>query len=171
MREKFTALSIPVEEAYYLQPFREGRISTPAAKKPPHVTVYSPFKEMDFVSKQILQELTDLFASFDQFAFTVKNTGRFSDIGVLYLTVEPSESFQVLSQAIQRKYQELEPFIPVPILHVTLAMVENIDEIEKEFYKEYGDRLPIHVIGKEVCLYEKLENTWYKRESFSLSVK
>ena len=101
----------------------------------------------------------------------VKNTGRFSDIGVLYLTVEPSESFQVLSQAIQRKYQELEPFIPDPILHVTLAMVENIDEIEKEFYKEYGDRLPIHVIGKEVCLYEKLENTWYKRESFSLSVK
>jgi len=169
MREKFTALSIPIEEAYFLQPFREQHISTPAAKKPPHVTVYSPFKEMDFVNKQMLQELINLFASFNQFAFTLKNTGRFSDIGVLYLAVEPSEPFQELSQAVQRKYPELEPFISEPILHVTLARVKDIDKVEKEFHDEYGNQLPIRAVGKEVFLYEKLENIWYKRASFSLS--
>ncbi len=169
MRDKFTALSIPVEEAYFLQPFRERHISTPAAKKPPHVTVYSPFKEMDFVNKQMLQELTDVFASFDQFAFTLKSTGHFSGIGVLYLTVEPSERFQELSQAVQRKYPEIEPFISEPILHVTLARVKDMDSVEKEFHLEYGNQPPIQAIAKEICLYEKYDNVWHKRNNFRLS--
>ena len=162
---------MPVEEAYFLQPFREQHISTPAAKKPPHITIYSPFIEMALVDKQVIQELTEIFTSFHQFEFTLKGTGRFSDIGVLYLSVGPAEPFKTLSQVIQKKYPELQPFITDPILHVTLARVKDVDEAEKEFYKEYGDRLPIHAIGKEVCLYEKLEDTWYKRENFPLSVK
>ena len=171
MRERFTALSIPVYEAFFVQPFREQHILTPAAKKPPHVTIYSPFLEMALVEEQVIQELTEIFSSFCQFEFTLKGTGRFSDIGVLYLSVEPAEPFKASSRAIQKKYPKLQPFISDPILHVTLARVKNIDEVEIEFYKEYGDQLPIHAIGKEVCLYEKLENTWYKRENFSLSVK
>ena len=171
MREKFTALSIPVEEAFFVQPFREQHIFTPAAKKPPHVTIYSPFFEMEFVDERVCQELTEVFSSFRQFEFTLKGTGRFSDIGILYLSVEPAEPFKTISQVIQKKYTKLQPFISDPILHVTLARVKNIDEVENEFHKEHGNRLPIHATGKEVCLYEKLENTWYKRESFSLSVK
>ena len=171
MRERFTALSIPVEEAYFLQPFREQHILTPAAKKPPHVTVYSPFIEMEFVSEQVIQNLTDTIASFDQFSYTLKSTGHFSDIGVLYLSVEPSETFQALSQAIQKKFPDLKPLFSEPILHVTLARVKDINTVEKAFYQEYGDQLPIHAIGKEVCLYEKYENTWHKRKTFSLSSK
>jgi len=171
MKEKFTALSVPVEEVFFLQPFREQHIFTPAVKKPPHITIYSPFKEMPFVNEQVLQELKDLFASFDQFTYTIKRTGRFSDIGVLYLSVEPPESFHALSHAIQKKYPEIEPFISDPILHITLARVKDVDSVEKEFHQEYGDKLPIQAIGKEVCLYEKLDNVWYKRESFSLSIK
>lgn len=169
MRERFTALSIPVEEAFFLQPFRERHIFTPAAKKMPHVTVYSPFKEMDLATGQVIQDLMEMFASFEQFTYTLKSTGRFSDIGVLYLTVSPSEPFQALSQSVQRKYPEIEPFISDPILHVTLARVKDMDTVEKEFYQAYGDRLPIQAIAKEVCLYEKLDNTWCKRESFALT--
>ncbi len=171
MKDKFTALSMPIDEVLFVQPFREQHIFTPAAKKPPHITIYSPFLEMEFVNKQVIQELTEVFSSFCQFEFTMKGTGRFSDIGVLYLSVEPFKPFKTLSQTIQKKYPELKPYISDPILHVTLARVRNIDDAEKEFYKEYGDRLPIHAIGKEVCLYEKLENTWYKRESFLFSLK
>ncbi len=169
MKEKFTALSMPVKEAFFLQLFREQHIFTPAAKKPPHITVYSPFTEMDNVNKQVLQELTYMFASFSQFTYTLKGTGRFSDIGILYLSLEPSEPFQALSHAVQKKYTEIKPFILDPILHVTLARAKDIDSIEKEFYQKYGNQLPIQAIGKEVCLYEKLDNIWYKRESFSLS--
>jgi len=168
MRERFTALSIPVEEAYFLQPFRERYILTPAAKKPPHITVYSPFKEMDLVNRQVIQDLNEVFTSFEQFTYTLKGTGRFPDIGVLYLTVEPFEQFQVMSQAVQRKYPEIKPFILDPILHVTLARVKDMDTVEKEFYQEYGERLPIQAFAKEICLYEKLDNNWYKRESFAL---
>lgn len=169
MREKFTALSIPVEEAYFLQPFREQHISTPAAKKPPHVTVYSPFKAMEEVSDSTIQELAELFSSFKSFSFSLKNIGRFPDIGVLYLSVEPTEPFQELGHAIQAKYPDLEPFISEPILHVTLARVKDMDSVEKEFYLEYGNQLPIQAIAKEICLYEKYDNVWHKRNNFCLS--
>ena len=169
MREKFTALSIPVEEAFFLQPFRERHISTPAAKKPPHVTVYSPFKAMEDVSEFIVQELTELFSSFKSFPFALKNIGRFPDIGVLYLSVEPVEPFQEMSRAIQGKYPDLEAFISEPILHVTLARVKDMDSVEKEFYLEYGNQLPVQAIAKEICLYEKYDNVWHKRNNFRLS--
>ena len=170
MREKFTALSIPVPEAFFLQPFRERHIATPAAKKPPHVTVLSPFKAMEDVSEQVLRELTNLFNSRHQFNFTLKSTGCFTDIGVLYLLVEPANSFQELSQAIRQKYTEIEPFISDPILHVTLARTKDMDSTEKEFYLEYGNQLPIQATAREVCLYEKCDNVWRKRNSFSLQI-
>ena len=169
MREKFTALSILVEEAFFLQPFREQHIFTPAAKKPPHVTVYSPFKAMEDISEFIVQELAELFSSFKSFPFVLKNIGRFPDIGVLYLSVEPAEPFQELSHAIQEKYPKLEPFISEPILHVTLARVKDMDSVEKEFYLKYGNQLPVQAIAKEICLYEKHDNVWHKRNNFRLS--
>jgi 2'-5' RNA ligase len=160
-----------VEEAFFVQPFRERHISTPAAKKPPHVTVYSPFKAMEDVSESTVQELAELFSSFKSFPFTLKNIGRFPDIGVLYLSVEPVEPFQELSRAIQGKYPNLEPFISEPILHVTLARVKEMDSVEKEFYIEYGNQMPIQAIAKEICLYEKHDNAWHKRNNFLLSSK
>ena len=55
MRDQFTALSVPVEAAYFLQPFRERHITTPAAKKPPHVTL-ARTKNMDDVEKEFYLE-------------------------------------------------------------------------------------------------------------------
>jgi 2'-5' RNA ligase len=168
MREKFTALSIPIEEAFFLQQFRERHIFTPAAKKPPHVTIYSPFKEMEVVNELLVKELTEFFSSFNQFSLTLNGTGRFAQIGVLYLIVEPTKPFRELNRAIQEKYPELEPFISDPILHVTLARVKDVDGVEKEFYQEYGSRLPIQATAKEICLYEKCDKVWHKRNSFPL---
>ena len=169
MREKFTALSIPVEEAFFLQSFRERHIFTPAAKKPPHVTVYAPFKAMEDVNELALRELAELFTTYNRFTFTLKSIGRFVEIGVLYLLVEPAEPFQALSRAIQEKYPEIEPFISDPVLHVTLARAKDLASVEKEFYLEYGNQLPIQATSKEICLYEKYDNVWYKRNSFPLS--
>jgi len=87
----------------------------------------------------------------------------------LILNRRAIRTFSSISQAIQSKYPELEPFISEPILHVTLARSKEIDRVEKELYDEYGNQLPIHAVGKEVCLYEELENTWHIRTSFSLS--
>ncbi|MFZ5878071.1 MAG: 2'-5' RNA ligase family protein [Chloroflexota bacterium] len=169
MRDQFTALSIPVEEAFFLQPFRERHISTPAAKKPPHVTVYSPFKAMKDVNEFVVRELAELILSFKQFPFSLKSIGRFPDIGVLYLSVEPVQPFQDLSHAIQEKYSELEPFISDPVRHVTLARVKDMDRVEEEFHLEYGNLLPIQTIAREVCLYEKRDSVWHKRNTFPLS--
>lgn len=169
MREQFTALSIPVEDAFFLQPFRERHISTPAAKKPPHVTVYSPFKAMKDVNEFVVRELAELILSFKQFPFSLKSIGRFPDIGVLYLSVEPVQPFQDLSHAIQEKYSELEPFISDPVRHVTLARVKDMDRVEEEFHLKYGNLLPIQAIAREVCLYEKRDSIWHKRNTFPLS--
>jgi hypothetical protein len=67
------------------------------------------------------------------------------------------------------KYPEIKPFIADPILHMTLARVKDLDSIEKEFYLEYGNHLPIQATAREVCLYEIRDNIWHKRNSFRLS--
>ena len=85
-RERQIRITIhAVDEAFFVQPFREQHIFMPAAKKPPHVTIYSPFFEMVIWDEQVIQGLKDLFASFTQSEFTLKSTERFSDIGVLYM--------------------------------------------------------------------------------------
>jgi hypothetical protein len=99
----------------------------------------------------------------------LKRTGRFPDIGILYLSVEPATPFQELGKALREKYPEIKPFIADPILHVTLARAKDLDSIEKEFYLEYGNHLPIQATAREVYLYEKRDNVWHKRNRFRLS--
>lgn len=55
-------------------------------------------------------------------------------------------------KTLQEKYPEIKPFIADPILHMTLASTKDLDRIEKEFYLEYGNHLPISAAAREVCL-------------------
>jgi 2'-5' RNA ligase len=121
------------------------------------------------MSDFIVGELTELFLSFRIFPFTLKKIGRFPEIGVLYLSVEPIEPFQQLSHAVQERFPELKSFIQDPILHVTVARVKDMDGTEKEFYLAYGNQLPIQATAKENRLYEKSDNVWHKRNIFHLS--
>ncbi len=48
-------------------------------------------------------------------------------------------------------------------------MRNSIDQVEAEFYREYGGRLPIEAMATEVGLYEKRDNVWRQRASLALA--
>lgn len=171
MQETYTAISIPVLDAMFLQPFRVSHIMTPAITMPPHVSLFGPFKDMETITQDDIQSLKDVFESFPRFHFTMRQTGRFSPIHVLYLDPEPATPFLALRRAIQAKFPELVPNFSDPVIHLTLARVNNgeLDQVEAMFHREFGDRLPIEATVTEVGVYEKRDNAWHPRLSFALA--
>lgn len=57
MRETYTAISIPVPDAMFLQSFRLKHISTPATTMPPHISLFGPFMEMELINEKVIQSL------------------------------------------------------------------------------------------------------------------
>jgi hypothetical protein len=53
-------------------------------------------------------------------------------------------------------------------MHLTLAgwHPEELDRLEEEFQREYGDRLPIMARATGMCLFEQRENEWIKLATF-----
>ncbi len=166
-----TALVIPVREAEFVQPFRARHLRRPGVTMPPHVTLRSPFKYMQDIDRSVFDDLTHLFARHARFRFALRATARFPDTGVLYLAPEPAAPFLRLSQAIREKYRDPPPAFASPVMHLTLARsdTEELDRIEDEFHREYGGRLPIKATATEACLFEKREEAWVKRASFTLA--
>jgi hypothetical protein len=171
MREAYTALSVPVLEAMFLQSFRVRHISTPATTMPPHISVFGPFKAMESIDHNVLEALKEVTDSFPRFRFILHQTGRFPDIQVLYLEPEPVAPFRALNRAIGARFPELAPDFPDPIMHLTLARVSNgeLDHVEAEFHREHGHQLPVVALATQVGLYEKRDNVWHQRASLTLS--
>ena len=171
MRETYTALSIPVQEAMFLQPFRMQHISTPATTMPPHISLFGPFMAMDAIDHRVLEALKEIADSWPRFHFVLRQTGRFPDIQVLYLEPEPAAPFQALNRALRAKFPAITPDFLDPVMHLTLARVSEgeLDQVEAEFYDQYGNQLPIEATATEVGLHEKRDNAWHPRASFALA--
>ncbi len=171
MRDAYTALSVPVQEAMFLQPFRVEHLSTPATTMPPHISLLGPFKAIETIDRHVLEALNEITGSWSRFRFMLRKTGRFPDIQVLYLEPEPATSFQALNRVIRAKFPEVVPDFPDQVMHLTLARADDgeLDQVEAEFYREYGSRLPIEAMATEVGLYEKRDNVWRQRASLALA--
>lgn len=173
MLQEYTAISIPVPNASFIQTFRTQHISSPAVTKPPHITIHSPFKSVEDINQSILDELKDLINSYSKFEFVLQKIGRFPDIGVLYLIPEPVIPFRTLSQAIKEKFLDPPPYFEDPVMHPTIAREESkiLDTIEEEFNQKYQDQLPFQTMASEVNLYQKRDGVWRIHSTFALSPK
>ena len=171
MRETYTAISIPVFDAMFLQSFRLKHISTPATKMPPHISLVGPFKDMESIDQKDIQSLQEITDSFPCFHFTLQKTGCFPHIQVLYLEPEPVEPFMALNRAFCTKFPEVIPGFADPVMHLTLARVNDgeLDKVEDEFYKEFGKQLPIEATATEVGVYEKRNKVWRQQISLALA--
>ncbi|MBN1316474.1 MAG: 2'-5' RNA ligase family protein [Anaerolineales bacterium] len=171
MRETYTALCVPVQEAMFLQPFRVRHVSAPATTMPPHISLLGPFKAIETIDRNVLEALKEITDSWSRFSFVLRKTSRFPDIQVLYLEPEPATPFQALNRAVRVKFPEVVPKFLDPIMHLTLARVNDgeLDQVKTEFYREYGSRLPIEATATEVGLYEKRDNAWHQRTLLALA--
>jgi 2'-5' RNA ligase len=154
----------------FLQPFRLRHISTPATTMPPHISLFGPFKDMVSIDQSVIHALKEITDSFPRFHFILRKTGCFPNIQVLYLEPEPVAPFQALHRAICTKFPEVVPDFSDPVMHLTLARVNNgeLGKAEAEFHKEFGERLPIEAIATEVGIYEKRNNVWRQQVSWAL---
>lgn len=166
--QNLTSLIIVVQEASFLQSFREEHLQRPAVTMPPHVTVRSPFLPAAAIDEQVHNRLRGICASFAGIAFTLGRIGRFQDPGVLYLVPEPTEGFHKLSEAIREEF--LLEAVGRPVFHLTLAgwHASELDRIEQTFRLRYADRLPIYAQATEISLYERVGQIWIKDSEFPL---
>jgi hypothetical protein len=171
MKETYTAISIPVLDAMFLQSFRLQHISTPATTMPPHISLFGPFKDMEAIDENVVKSLKKITDSFSRFRFTLHKTGCFPDIHVLYLEPEPVAPFKELHRAICTKFPEVVPDFPDPVMHLTLARANNgeLEKVKAEFYKKLGKRLPIEATATEIGIYEKRNNVWRQQISLALA--
>jgi len=171
MRETYTAISIPVPDAMFLQSFRLKHISTPAATMPPHISLFGPFKEMESIDEKVVQDLKEITNSFPRFHFSMHKTGCFPHIQVLYLEPEPAAPFKTLHRAIREKFPEVTPDFSDPVMHLTLARVKDgdLENVEAEFYSEFGIQLPSEATASEVGVYEKRNSVWRQQISLALA--
>lgn len=101
----------------------------------------------------------------------MRKTGCFPHIQVLYLEPEPAAPFKALHRTIRKKFPEVPPDFPDPVMHLTIARVKDgeLETVEAEFYSEFETQLPIEATASEVGVYEKRNKVWRQQISLALA--
>jgi 2'-5' RNA ligase len=167
-----TALTVAVPEAAATVDGWRERTSyaKPSCGVPTHITILFPFVPPAEVGAPLIEELRDLFGTFESFRFELRAPGRFP--GVLYLAPEPPEPFQQLTNAVWRAYPQQPPYegaFDTIVPHLTTAEGDTtvLDEAERDVRKA----LPIAAQATEVLLLEEVEPDsarWEQRARFRL---
>ncbi|HEU5086147.1 MAG TPA: 2'-5' RNA ligase family protein [Roseiflexaceae bacterium] len=166
-----TSLIIPVSEAAFVQPFREQYLHRPGVTMPPHITLATPFKPVRELAVDGYRRLSEICAAVPAFAFRLERHARFEETGVLYLAPEPSEPFLALSSLLSAPEPPPTGQHASIVFHLTLARKQppELDRLEAEFRRLYAAQLPIHGLARQVSLYEKRGERWFKQATFALA--
>jgi 2'-5' RNA ligase len=90
---------------------------------PPHVTLAIPFKPLELVTAEVVQQLTKLFEETLQFDFEL-NQVRWFDTNVVYLEPSNAEAFRSITERLQQIFPDFHPYggaFDSVIPHVTLS--------------------------------------------------
>ena len=171
-----SALIIAAPEAEPLvKELRDRFDSSAAVGVPAHITILYPFMPPSEITPAVLAELSEFFAQFAAFEFTLPETRRFPT--VLYLGPSPDEPFQSLMHAVDERYPEKPPYggaFTEVIPHLTIADVDKADQledIEREFMYQHGAQLPVKAAANEVLLIENTSGRWEVRQAFGLTAR
>lgn len=163
-----THLILPVPAAE--PPVAEHReLLDPVASQgvPAHITILSPFLELDAITPDDLGLLTQLFAATATFEFALTRVERFPH--ALYLAPEPAQPFVELTNAVWRHWPNQPPFGGAHrdvIPHLTVALGEgDFAEVRRTLQP----RLPISAAALEVWLIARRDEiSWTAVERFPI---
>jgi 2'-5' RNA ligase len=158
---------VPAAQAIY-DAWRERW--NPAPGIPAHVTLLFPFRPAALVDDELLEELRELFAAFDEFEAEYAGVRRFEE--VVWLAPEPAERFVSLTNALLARYPEYPPYgddeVDEIVPHLTIvnrASPELMDEVASALVH----KLPLRDPVSEVTLLEEDEHgAWRPRARFPL---
>jgi 2'-5' RNA ligase len=165
-----TALVVEVPEAEPLVAEWRAQYDWSAQRGvPAHITLLYPFVPTERVDGRLLDELRDLFASQPAFSFTLTTVARFPDVA--WLSPEPAEPFEALTDLIAERYPEHPPYegehdVVIPHLTVAEGDVDLQDRVEAAL----AGRLPVSAQADEVSLLEEGDDElWRRAASFPLA--
>ncbi len=138
---------------------------------PPHVTLLTPFVDVEDFGPEIADRLSRALADARAFDFSFAKVERF-DAGVLYLSVEPVDQVRTLIRHLCEEFPDLKPYgVYTPdavIPHQTLATGEAFpdgaspkdDELFAALEAEVVGGLPIRCRAKDVAVMADGPDGW-----------
>ncbi len=171
VEERGLTIMVPEAEAF-VRSFRAQCDSLAASEIPAHITVNHPFCPAVETESRLEEILADLFSGIAAFKFSLTEARRFPD--VLYLALEPEESFRTLIAAVADRFPESPPYegrFGDVVPHLTVAYLEDaqdIDAMSDALSAAAARALPISGEVASVLLIEKVGGEWQERKSFQL---
>jgi 2'-5' RNA ligase len=166
-----SALIVEVPEAYPTHAWLERTAAAkPSAGVPAHVTVLFPFVPAHAIDDALVDDLTELFAGHEPFAFELRECRHFPH--VLYLAPEPEEPFRRLTESVAAAYPEHPPYGGVfedVVPHLTVAEGDRETLLRAE--GDVRQWLPLAAQADVVTLLEEVEpatGRWQARTTFAL---
>ncbi len=149
------------------------RRHTPGGERgmPPHVTLLTPFVDVDDFGPEIADRLSRAFSNVRAFDFSFAKVDRF-DAGVLYLSVEPIDRMRTLIRRLCDEFPDLKPYsayTPDTVIpHQTLAIGEAFpngatpkdEELVANLEAEVVGALPIKCRAKDVAVMADGPDGW-----------
>jgi 2'-5' RNA ligase len=168
-----SGLAVLVPEAEHLvRPFREEHDPSASFGMLAHITLLYPFKPPDEIADTVLEKLSQCFAEFRKFDFSLATIRHFP--GVLYLAPEPEEPFRRLTLAIWSCFPETPPYgggYSIIVPHLTVAQVtdeQQFERIDAEFGLAAEGKLPLRATASEIALMDTRAGSWQVRAPFAL---
>jgi 2'-5' RNA ligase len=140
---------------------------------PAHITILYPFKAPEYITRDDLRALGELFSHFPAFNVTLDKIRRFTN--TLYLAPEPALPIRALTEAVMARFPDYPPYggaYDEVIPHMTVAQVDDpqtLDQIEAGFAAECSNYLPIHTHVTEIVLLDNAAGIWSRRAVFPLA--
>jgi hypothetical protein len=163
-----TCLIVPVPAAERAVGRHRARLDPSAADgSPAHITVLSPFLQVDSVGPAERERLRELFAAADPIRFSLTRGARFP--GFLFLAPEPGEPFVALTREVWQRWPQCPPYegaYDEVIAHLTVAVGDrDFADVERAL----TPLLPIAANAEEVWLIVRADSgRWVRELAFPL---
>ena len=137
-----------------------------------HITILFPFRSPASISTAVVSELRTLFAAHSQFTFSLVKVDEFPS--AIYLSPEPPDPFNVLTQAAAGQFPDCPPYggaFANPVPHLTVAQEsggQNLGGVSNRIRAHVGQSLPLPCAATEVCLAVRNAGYWSIVERFAL---
>jgi 2'-5' RNA ligase len=166
-----SAISLVIRDAEPFDAVRRDFAAWSVARGIPfHVTLLFPFAPRDELSKPLLADVRDFFASQAPLEFALTRIAHWP--GVVYAVPEPDARLVSCMRALHDRYPQWPPYEGLHdtvVPHATLGADVDGEAVQAEIERRLAPHLPHRCSFREVTLLEEfVPDRWRERATFPL---